>query len=99
MERKNIKVNFVLLILIFVLVVAQIYIVNKHSTIGDQLTMVNKQIGEVEEENSQISQKIASLSAMTTITEKAKQYGFVSSIQVLSIANSLPIASNLRLSL
>ncbi|MBI3379886.1 hypothetical protein HY029_03980 [Candidatus Gottesmanbacteria bacterium] len=99
MGEKKSKINYLILIFIVILVVLQVFIVNKHSTMGDQLTLVNNKIMKIEGENNQISEQIASLSAMTTITEKAKQIGLVSSSQVISLARSLPLAANLKLSL
>lgn len=99
MGGKKSKINYLILIFIVILVVLQVFIVNKHSTMGDRLTLMNNKIIEVEEENNQISQQIASLSAMTTITERAKQYGLASTSQVISLTTSLPLAANLKLSL
>lgn len=65
---------------------------------GDQLSSVNTKIDEMIEENNRISQKVASLSSMTTIAQRAEEYGLASS-QVLSLATSVPLAANLKLSL
>lgn len=72
---------------------------NINSTMGDELTKIDKKNEEIEADNNRLSQKIASLSSMTTIGEKAKLLGLVSSVRVLSLTTSLPLASNLKLSL
>lgn len=99
MTKNKLTINYLLVVFIAFTVVVQVFILNKHSTIGDQLTLINQKSDMIEKENNQISQKIASLSAMTTIAEKAKEYGLASSSQVLSLATSLPLAANLKLSL
>jgi len=90
--------NYLLLIFIGILVILQVIILNKHSTQGDELTSINKQIAEINKENEMIGEKIASLSAVTTIGEKARNYGLTSSVRVLSLTTSLPLAANLGLS-
>lgn len=99
MESKKNTINYLFLLILAFLVTLQVFLLNKHSTMGDDLTVLNKNIDEIEAENSNLSQKIASLSAMTTIGEEAKQYGLASSVQVLSLTSALPLASNLKLSL
>lgn len=99
METKKLTINLLLLTFVIFSVVAQVFLLNKHSTMGDQLSLINKKIAKTEEENNRMSQKIASLSAMTTIAQKAQSYGLASTSEVLSLATSLPIASNLKLSL
>ena len=99
MERKKTAINYLLITLVVILGIIQVYMLNKHSTMGDQLNLINKKVAEKEEDNNRLSQKIASLSAMTAITKQAELYGLVSSSQVLSVANSLPLASNLKFSL
>lgn len=86
------------MIFIGILVVLQVFILNKHSTMGDELTSINEQIAETNKENDRMSEKIASLSAVTTIGEKARNYGLASSARVLSLTTSLPLAANLGLS-
>lgn len=90
--------NYLLLIFIGIAVVLQVIILNKHSTQGDELTTLSRQIAEINKENDIISEKIASLSAVTTIGEKARNYGLTSSVRVLSLTASLPLAANLGLS-
>lgn len=97
MESKKLTVNYLLLIFIAVAVVVQVFILNKHSTMGDQLSLINQKINEAETDNNYMSQKIASLSAMTVIANEAKQYGLTTPSSVLSLAGSLPLAANLRL--
>lgn len=99
MEKKKLTLTNMLFVFIVFSVVIQVFMLNEHSTIGDQLTLINKKIDETEEENNRISQKIASLSAMTVIAQRAKQYGLASSSQILSLAISVPLAANLKLSL
>lgn len=99
MEREKLTINYLLLFFIGLSLIVQVFILNKHSTIGDQLALVNDKIDEIATENNRISRKVASLSAMTTIAQRAKEYGLVSSSQVLSLATSVPLAANLKLSL
>lgn len=99
MKKEDIKINKFLITVIIFCVAIQVFLVNKHSTIGDQLTSIDKKIEEVENENNRISQKVASLSAMATIAQKASEYGLVSASKILSLTNSFPLAANLKLSL
>lgn len=99
MKRKKLTRNHLLLIIIAISVVIQVILLNKHSTMGDKLTYINQKIEGIVEENNRLSQNIASFSAMTTIAQKAQQYGLVSTSRIVSLATSLPLASNLKLSL
>lgn len=98
MDKKKLAINYLLLIFIGVLLFLQVFMLNRHSTQGDELTSINRKIAEINKENNMLSGKIASLSAVTTIGEKARNYGLASSVRVLSLTTSLPLAANLGLS-
>lgn len=95
---KRIPINFILIFAVMLFTVIEVFILNKYSTMGDKLTGIKDTISQIEKQNDSMSQKIASLSAMATISAKAKEYGLVSSSKILSLSTSLPLAANLRLS-
>lgn len=99
MGSKKYTLNYFLISFILIAVVCEVFILNKYSNMGDKLTVINKKIEESETKNNRLSQKIASSSSMVTIADKAKNYGLVSSSEVLSLNTSFPLAANLKFAL
>lgn len=99
MEKKNFKVKYSLIIFIIFLIFMEVIILNKHSTMGDMLTSLNHNINKFENENNLLSQEIASASSMIAVSQKAQEYGLVSSTKVLSLTSSVPLASDFKSSL
>lgn len=99
MENKKSKLNYLLVFFVIFLIALQVFALNSNSTMGDELTEMEKKVKVIETDNNRLSQKIASLSSMATIGEKAKLLGLGSSVRVLSLTTALPLASNLKLSL
>lgn len=98
MKQKNISINYLLVFLIMILVVLEVFILNFHSTTGDKLTIVNKEIEVLETDNYRIGKNIASYSSMLIIANKAQEQGLAQSTKILSLGTSFPLASNLKLS-
>lgn len=99
MKITKTSVNYLLVFLIMTLVVLEVFILNFHSTSGDRLSAISREIDELEIENDRISQNIASFSSMLVVADKAKQFGLASTTKILSIGSSYPLAANLKLSL
>lgn len=86
------KIKITLIILIFIAAVAQVVILNRDSTAGENLVKIGSEIDQVDKENQRLSQQIASASALITISQKAKELGFVSSNKIVSLASPPKLA-------
>lgn len=99
MEKKRTAINYSLVLIIIFLIFWEVIILNKHSTMGDMLTLFNRNIDKYENENNLLSQKIASSSSMITIAQKAQEYGLDSSSKIFALTSSAPLASDFKSSL
>lgn len=84
--------NIFLIITIVISAILQVIILNHYSTAGEKLVSALKEIEAVEKENNRLDKKIASSSALATISSKAKQYGLTSNQQIVSLTAPLPLA-------
>lgn len=91
-EKKKSFITIFLVVFLIVLATIQVIFLNMSSTNGERLARILEQTSENEKENAQLSQKIASASAIATIAVIAKENGFISSTTTLSLSTSLPIA-------
>jgi cell division protein FtsL len=99
MEIKKVKINIYLLSIAAILVVIQVILLNRFSTIGDKLSNMDITIHKIGEQNSQLSEKIASASSMVAISDKAKKIGFAPSANIISLSSPLPVAYDSRFTL
>ncbi len=86
------KVKITLIFMIFTVALLQVVILNRDSTSGENLVKINKEIEKVEKENIKLSQQIASASSLTTISQKAKQLGFISALKIVSLSSPPKLA-------
>lgn len=97
MNAKNkIGSNILLVIFCIALTIIQLIILNKDSTSGENLTKMKAEIGNYDEENILLSQKIASSSSIVSISSKAKNLGFNDTNNSLSLNGPIPIAFSNR---
>ncbi len=99
MERKTISVNIFFFLILLLLSVVQVVMLNKFSTFGGQLSVINEQIGEQEGENSLYSEKIASASSIASISQKSEKLGLDITPTLLSLEQAPPVAFSLQLNL
>lgn len=99
MEKNRIAINYSLVLVIIFLILWEVIILNKHSTMGDMLTSFNLKLESYENENNLLSQEIASASSMISVTQKAQEYELVSSTKIFSLTSSVPLASDFKSSL
>lgn len=99
MERKIISVNIFFFLILLALSLIQVVMLNKFSTIGEQLNVVNEQIEKQEAQNSLYSEKIASASSIATISQKSENLGLVQTPNLLSLEQAPPVAYGLQLNL
>lgn len=92
MNRKKIAIRILLVFSLIFFAGVQVAILNKFSTTGEKLTFFISQIDEIQAENSRLTQKIASSSAIAVISEKAQSLGFDSNLQTLSLSTPLKVA-------
>ena len=72
-------------ILVVVLVVVELLVTNELAGFGKRLAETDRAIEVVKEDNQLINEKIASLSSLLTISEKAREFGFSSTPVVVSM--------------
>lgn len=99
MNRFKSSINLFLFIILGFLAVSQVFILNSYSTSGDVQTELLTQIKQIEDENSLYTQKIASYSAIATLSFKAEQNGFKPVSTTISLNGPLPIAYTLQTAL
>lgn len=99
MEQKSAVINYSLVLIISFLIFWEVIILNKHSTMGDLITSYDQKIDQYENDNNLLSQEIASASSMITISQKAQEYGLISSSRIFALTSSAPLASDFKTSL
>ena len=72
-------------ILVVVLVVVELLVTNELAGFGKRLAETDRTIEVVKEDNQLMNEKIASLSSLLTISEKAREFGFSSTPVVVSM--------------
>jgi hypothetical protein len=91
-EQQPVKINIFYIIAVIVMAIMQVVILNGNSTSGEKLTVLSRDIQTIENENTSLSQQIASASALTTLSTKAQAYGYTNTRITLSLTQPLPIA-------
>lgn len=99
MEVRRVNINIYFLSISVILAVIQVILLNRFSTIGDKLSNMDITIHKIEEQNSQLSEKIASASSMVAISDRAKKIGFTPTANIISLSSPLPVAYDSRLTL
>ncbi len=72
-------------LLAIVLLVVEILVTNELAGFGRKVSETDRAIDATREENQLLQEKVASLSALTTIEEKAHAYGFVTSPPAITV--------------
>lgn len=81
-----------LICIFLVLVIARVVVSNVISTSGVELGKINDEIANYKLENDSLSEKIFSMSSLSTIASEAAKLGFVDEGQNFVLTNPLPIA-------
>ena len=81
------------IVIIITFIVMQVLILNHDSTSGQKLNLLLTEIEKVEKRNISLNQKIASVSAVASISQRASVYGFTTEREVISLTGPLPIAA------
>lgn len=81
-----------LLLLTGILLVFQVVASNRLATVGMSIAQAELDINELTQENNDLRQEIASASALLTIREKAKAFGFTKTTQPVYYHKDLPVA-------
>lgn len=95
MEKLNLHLNLILIIITFFMAIIQIILLNSYSTIGNRLTSNTNEIVDIQRENARLGQRIASVSAMNMISIRAKKINIDKSVQLFSFTAPIPVAYNL----
>lgn len=85
------KALFISLSTLFIIL--QVVLLNYDSTSGKKLSIMMESINKAEKENISLNQKIASISAMAVISEKAIAEGLTDQRKIVSLTSPLPIAA------
>lgn len=92
-EKKLIRPLFIYFI-VLMLAVLQIIISNSLSNYGKKISKLSEQTQEMNLANERIKKKIASSSALTTLTVKAKELGFIQKADVIYLDELYSVAQN-----
>ncbi len=98
--RKTSGVKKPLLLMLFFIAVViglsiiQVAISNRISTAGIELENLQTKIEKYKKENTLLEEKILEISALTSISKKAKALGFIDAKSQVYLTNPLPIALN-----
>lgn len=82
-------------ITIVILLVLQVWVSNRLASSGSKMVKVEEDIESVSHENSQLTEKIASASALLTIKTKAAQLGFERTAKPVFLHPKQPVALDL----
>lgn len=63
-----------------ILIIIQVIVANRLTTVGLTLTNLEKQKNNLNEENNLLERKVATFSAMTNIAQKAAEAGFTKAV-------------------
>lgn len=99
MNNKIIATNLVIIFITLLIAFFHLFVLNRYSTSGEKLVSLSSETEELEKENARLTQKIASVSALSAISVRAKEIGLTSSSQIVSLQSPLPIAFSSRSSL
>lgn len=82
----------ILIITVLVLSIFKTFVSNRISTSGAALGSIEEKISEYKTENALISEKLYTLSSLTSVSEKADKLGFVEEKSSFVLTNPVPIA-------
>lgn len=88
------KINIIYGITIIIFAVIHVVLLNQDSTYGQQLTDLQVNEAEILNQNLHLNQKIASVSALSSIVIKANIMGLTEKQNIVYISTSVPIAYN-----
>lgn len=98
-EKRGKLLTISLIAVSMVLALIQVVILNLDSTHGERQSILSKKIETLEAENNKLTQKIASSSALSNLSIKAKERGFILSANIVSLGAPVPLALSERSSL
>lgn len=91
------KKSLIIIFLIISIISLEIYhvaISNKFSTEGIELESIQGQIAQYHKQNTLLQEKILEAEALTNLSKKAEQLGFVESKKQIYLTEPLPLALN-----
>lgn len=91
--KKQIR-PYTIFILVGVLAVLQVVVSNRLSSYGKKIDTLSKQTNELLLTNERIKKKIASSSALTNLTQKAKELGFTQKAETYYLDELYSVAQN-----
>lgn len=83
-------------LIVIVLLIFQVIVSNRLANAGVEIYSIDSEISQIQIENSFMREKIASDSSLLSLSNKAKDYGFVKPITPIFLAQELPIALQVR---
>ena len=88
----KIKLSFLLFLLIFLLVFANLVVSNRLSTAGEEIKTLESKIESLNLENASLELEIAQTGSISGLIRRAGSLGFVRSPQVLYLKGEVPVA-------
>ena len=88
------KLSYVTLsLLISILVLFQLFLSNRLTVKGRKLEEIERNISQLEEENSYLKTRIASLGSLSRLILTAKEKGFIKNPPIINLTGRIPIAA------
>ncbi len=84
----------VIIVTIIVLSVLQVTVANSISTTGIELEKIQQEITMYQKQNTALHEQLLQASSLTTISEEAKNLGFVETNSQMVLSEPLPLALN-----
>ena len=99
--NKNIKskrnsLHLYLGVLVFMLLIIQVIVSNRLAIYGNQISQIDQKMESINQENINISEKIASASSLIVIKQKSLEMGFNQTITPYYVSDNLPVALGLH---
>lgn len=94
MNKKITIRSYSIYILVVCLVILQIVLSNRLSNYGKKLNDLTKQTNVLVSENERVKKKIASMSALTNLTQRAYDLGFTNKAQIVYLDDLYSVAQN-----
>lgn len=83
-------------VFILILAVLQVIILNRDSTNGEKLTLLNGEMRKYSAEIVDLDQEVASFSALSLLSQKASESGFLSTTKLVTIPAQSPLAYKMQ---
>lgn len=91
-KKRRTLLPTLLIVTVAVLLLIQVVVSNRFATIGVKVNNVEEEIQNLSQDNTILTERIASASSLLTLREKATKLGYTRTIKPVYLAQDLPVA-------